>query len=220
MEKLAKIEKPAPLSTIAYNALRESILSFHLEQGTIYNEVAVSQNLGLSRTPVREALLKLAAQGMVTFLPRKGFIVTSYTLEDVEEIFELRGMIETSVARKVARSITPASLDTLISYISIQKKAAREKDHYQFMISDREFHNYFFKLANNSRLLTITDNFQDMCHLMGTNVLRDETNYKKTIHEHEQIVSALKAHDPENAEKTVKRHLSMVKEIVKMTLKE
>lgn len=218
MTKLAKINKPAALSSIAYDALRESILSFHLKQNIVYNEKAVAQELGLSRTPVREALLKLASQGLVTFLPRKGFIVSAYTLEDVEEIFELREMIETSVAKKISANVSDDALKTLKANIATQHKAAAKKDRHSFMLSDREFHFFFFKLSKNKRLVEITDNFQDLCHLMGANALKNEENYERTIVEHEGIVDALESHDALKTEKAVSRHLAMVKKIVKITL--
>lgn len=218
MTKLTKINKPASLSVIAYNALRESILSFHLKQDIVYNEVAVAQDLGLSRTPVREALLKLASLGMITFLPRRGFIVSAYTLQDVEEIFELREMIETAVARKIAATVSSESIEKLKAHIGTQYAEAKAKDSHRFMLSDREFHFFFFKLANNTRLLDTADNFQDLCHVMGANALRDENNYETTIEEHEKIVEALESREAHKAEQAVSRHLSRVKEIVKMTL--
>lgn len=218
MTKLAKINKPAPLSAIAYDALRESILSFQLKQDVIYNEMAVAQELGLSRTPVREALLKLSSQGLVTFLPRKGFIISSYTLLDVEEIFELRQMVETVVAKKIATKITPESLEHLKAFIAAQYKAAANNDFHRFMLSDREFHNYFFKLADNKRLLAIANNFQDLCHLMGASALKSEDRYECVIREHEAIVNALESGDELHIEGAVSKHLALVKKAVMVNL--
>ena len=218
MTKLTKINKPAPLSAIAYNALRESILSFHLKQDVIYNEMAVAQELGLSRTPVREALLKLSAQGMVTFLPRKGFIVSSYTLQDVKEIFELRQMVETVVAKKIAVTVAPANLETLREYIAAQYKAAGNNDYHRFMLSDREFHNYFFKLADNKRLLAIANNFQDLCHLMGARALKSGDRYECVIKEHEAIIKALESGDASQVEGAVFEHLALVQKVVEENL--
>ncbi|MBI9089922.1 MAG: GntR family transcriptional regulator [Desulfobacterium sp.] len=218
MTKLTKINKPAPLSAIAYDALRESILSFQLKQDIVYNEMAVAQELGLSRTPVREALLKLASQGMVTFLPRKGFIISSYTLLDVEEIFELRQMVETVVGKKIATTITPESLERLKAFIAEQYKAAATNDYHRFMHSDREFHNYFFKLADNKRLLAIANNFQDLCHLMGASVIMAGNRYDCVIREHEAIVTALESADESQVEGAISKHLALVKKAVEVNL--
>lgn len=218
MAKLAKIDKPASLSMIAYETLRESILSFHLKQDVVYNEMTVSQELGLSRTPVREALLKLSSQGMITFLPRKGFIISSYTQKDVEEIFELRQIVEIAVLKKIAANITADDLAFLKASIKIQSKAAENNDAHSFMLSDREFHNFFFKLAENKRLNAITDNFQDLCHIMGASALKVENRYEEVIDEHEVIVKALESRDSLKIEKAVSRHLTLIKKFVMMTL--
>jgi DNA-binding GntR family transcriptional regulator len=218
MSKLAKIDKPASLSTLAYDTLRESILSFHLKQNIVYNEMAVAQELGFSRTPVREALLKLSSQGLVTFLPRKGFIIPSYTLKDVEEIFELRQIVEIAVLKKIATSITSHDLEVLKTSIKIQSKAAENNDFHRFMLSDREFHNSFFKLADNKRLVAITDNFQDLCHIMGASALKVENRYGELIQEHEFIVKALENRDLSKIEKAIFQHLALVKKVVMMTL--
>jgi len=218
MTKLTKIDKPASLSTIAYDALRESILSFHLKQDVIYNEMAVAQELGLSRTPVREALLKLSSHGLVTFLPRKGFIISSYTLEDVKEIFELRQMVETAVAKKIAATVAPENLEQLNVYISIQYKAAANKDYHRFMYSDRDFHNYFFQLADNKRLLAIANNFQDLCHLMGASALKSGDRYDCVIQEHEAIVKALEGGNASQVEGAVSEHLALVQKVVEVNL--
>lgn len=218
MEKLSKINRPPSLSSIAYKALREHILSFHFKQNVVYNEVAVAEELGLSRTPVREALLKLASLGMITFLPRRGFVVSNYTLQDVEEVFELRQIIETAIARKITDTITREDIAKLESHIATQREAAAARDIHSFMLSDREFHFFCFTLAENNRLVKTIENFQDLSHLMGVNAFKSERNYDRNIAEHEAIVTALQNGEVEKVEKAVSQHLSQVKEIVKTTL--
>jgi len=218
MEKLSKINRPLSLSSIAYAALREHILSFHLKQNVVYNEVAVAQELGLSRTPVREALLKLASLGLITFLPRRGFVVTNYTLQDVEEVFELRQIIETAIARKITAAITREEIGILENHVTTQREAAAAKDSHSFMLSDREFHFFCFALAKNNRLVETIENFQALCHLMGANAFKSEGNYDRNIAEHEAIVTALESGKAEKVEKAVSQHLFHVKETVKKTL--
>lgn len=218
MTNLPKIKRPPSLSSIAYTALRESILSFHFKQNIVYNEIAVAEGLGLSRTPVREALLKLASLGMITFLPRRGFVVSAYDLQDVEEVFELREIIETAIARKIVNTVTANDIETFENHIETQRKAAVARDRHSFMLSDRDFHFFYYTLADNNRLVKTTDNFQDLCHLMGANAFKNEGNYDRNIAEHEVIVKALQSGKTEKVEKAVFQHLSHVKETVKKTL--
>jgi DNA-binding GntR family transcriptional regulator len=211
MTKLDKIDKPASLAEIAYVALRESILTFKLVPGTIYNEAAVAADLGLSRTPVREALLRLSSQGLVTFLPRKGFELVRYTPKDVEEIFELRQTIETAVLRKITRRVSDLETARLEEALAMQRAAAARGDAFAFMNSDRVFHNLLCEFADNSRLMSIAENFQDLCHLMGTRALTDNGRMAKAIIEHEMIVSAIRQKDPEKAARFMRDHLEKIR---------
>ncbi|MCP3891820.1 MAG: GntR family transcriptional regulator [Desulfobulbaceae bacterium] len=214
IEPLHKINKPETLAQIAYKSLRNSILSFKLKQNIIYNEMSVAQELGLSRTPVREALLRLSSEGLVTFLPRKGFIVTSYTEEEIEEVFELRIILESSVIRKVASKISPGDFDKLREYIEIQHKAATENDYHGFMLSDRAFHKTFFELAGNCKLMEIMENFQDICHMIGVCYLKVAGFYEKVILDHEAILKSVETGDADKAEAAIVNHINRVKDAV------
>jgi len=102
MKRLGSISQPIPLAKLAYEKLRDSILDGSLQPGEIYNEKNLAEELGISRTPVREALLELSAQGLVIFLPRRGLIIRHFTKRDIEEVFELRNVIEIAVVERVA----------------------------------------------------------------------------------------------------------------------
>lgn len=218
MIKLDRIDKPASLSEIAYNTLRESILTFKLVPGIIYNEMAVAGDLGLSRTPVREALLRLSVQGLVKFLPRKGFELIRYTRQDVEEIFELRDLIERAVIRKMTEKITAAEIAKLEAELSVQRKAAEANDSYAFMDSDRIFHNLICHYANNSRIISIAEHFQDLCHLMGTQSLTANGRMENSISEHEAIVEAIKCKDPEKSSRFMGIHLEKIRKAILETI--
>lgn len=208
---LNKINPPESLAEIAYRTLRDSILSFKLQQGQVYNEMAVSKELGLSRTPVREALLRLSSENLITFLPRKGFIITSYTLQDIEEVFELRLILEAKVVRKITSKINKENIQELRKQITLQKSAAGKRDYHGFMLSDRTFHKIFFELADNSKLLNIMNNFQDICHMMGICYLKVDMLYEEAIRDHEAIVESIKTGDADKAETAICKHISKVK---------
>ena len=216
--QLNKIKKPVSLAQIAYNALRDSILSFKLQQGQIYNEMSVAQELGLSRTPVREALLRLSSESLITFLPRKGFIVTSYTQQDVEEIFELRLILESTIVRKITSNISKENIDELRRHIKLQHCAAAKNDYHGFMLSDRTFHKIFFELAGNFKLIDIMSNSQDICHMMGVCYLKVDGLYKEAIQDHETIVESIEAGDANMAEAATSKHITRVKAAVIKTL--
>lgn len=214
MPKLSTIEKPESLSKMAYDSIRDSILSGGWEIGELYNEKAIAADLGISRTPVREALLELATQGLVIFLPRRGIMVNRFTRRDVEEIFELRKAIELAAVEKVTKTSPPFDLIEIEESLLQQRKAAKEKDYLTFMEADRSFHTYFSKLTNNRRMIEILGNLRDMIHLMGYKALSAEGRASKVIDEHEKIFQAVKKGQPQKARQALAYHLNQSKKAV------
>lgn len=98
--KSLEINQPESLSKMAYNALRNMILDGHFRRGEIYSEMAFANELGISITPVRKALLELSSKDLITFMPRRGVIVNSFTDQDIEDVFELRKAIELAAVQK------------------------------------------------------------------------------------------------------------------------
>jgi DNA-binding GntR family transcriptional regulator len=218
IKPLGKVNKPESLAKIAYDALRYSILSFKLQQGTVYKEMSVSQELGLSRTPVREALLRLSSEGLITFLPRKGFVVTSFSEKEVEEIFELRLILESVVIKKIVSKISQKNIEKLREYIELQRQAAAENDYHAFMLSDRAFHKTFFELAGNFKLTEIMDNFQDICHMIGVCYLKVDGLYERAINDHEAVLKSIETGDADKAGKAIAKHIFQVKTAVIETI--
>jgi DNA-binding GntR family transcriptional regulator len=214
MPKLRAISQPLPLARMAYERLRDSILNGQLLPGEIYNEMALAKELGISRTPVREALLELSAQGLVTFLPRKGVIVRHYTRADVEEIFELRRVVELAAIEKVAKASPPHDLSKIEKTLHDQRNATKKQDFIAFLKADRTFHTTFSQLTNNRRLLAIVENIRDMMQLMGIKALAVEDRVEEVITEHEKVFEAVRLGKPLQARKAMENHLDRSKEAV------
>jgi DNA-binding GntR family transcriptional regulator len=211
MPRFEAIKQPDSLSKKAYEAIRKSILSGDWKIGEIYNEKAIAADLGISRTPVREALLELASQGLIIFLPRRGLMVNRFTRRDVDEIFELRKAIELAAVVKIAKASPPLELFEIEESLLQQRKAAKQKDYTAFMEGDRAFHTYFSKLTNNRRLIAILENLRDMIHLMGTKALSLEGRALEVIEEHQAIFEAVKKGNAEEARRAMETHLEKSK---------
>ncbi|GAB6145454.1 GntR family transcriptional regulator [Desulfocicer niacini] len=213
--ELSELNKPEPLAKMAYNALRDSILSNTLTSGTIYNEKNLAQQLGISRTPVREALLELSSQGLIEFLPRKGVVVNSFKEEDVNEIFELRHIIETHAFKKVCIQFESADLAEIEQCVEKQHRIAMESgDINRFMEMDRAFHMAFARLTGNKRLVSIMDNIRDILHIMGSYALSVEGRMTEVVLEHEKILAAVKAGDTATTLTLLSDHLDQSKAAV------
>ena len=209
--KLSGINQPESLSKMAYNALRNAILDGRLRRNEIYNEMALAKELGISRTPVREALLELSSQNLVTFLPRRGVIVNSFTDKDIEEIFELRKAIELAAVEKVCNLQTPCNFSKIQKTIDRQRNAINEENYSKFMQADREFHTLFCEFMGNKRILAILENIRDIVHLIGWQAMTVEGRMKKVIVEHEKVLNEVKNGKTAAARKAMDIHLEMSK---------
>ena len=214
MLKFAAIKQPESLAKMAYEAIRQSILSGQWKIGELYNEKAIAADLGISRTPVREALLELASQDLIIFLPRRGLMVNRFTRRDVDEIFELRKAIELAAVEKITVASPPFDLFEIEESLLSQRKAVKQKDYLAFMEADRLFHTSFSELTSNRRLIAILENIRDMIHVMGVKALALEGRALEVIEEHQTIFEAVKKGNIEEARKAMAYHLDQSKEAV------
>jgi DNA-binding GntR family transcriptional regulator len=207
MPKLKSISQPVPLSKLAYDALLKSILSGQMHPGEIHNEMVLAKGLGISRTPVREALLELSVQGLVTFLPRKGVVVNQFTMKDIDEIFEVRRAIESAAMEKIAALKPLPDLSPIQKMIDKQRAAKEKGEFMTYLKTDRDYHVSFSKMTGNSRIVAISENLRNMIHLMGTQALMLEGRAEGVIREHEAIVAAIQSGDPQQAREAMIDHL-------------
>jgi len=214
MPKFAALKQPESLAKMAYEAIRKSILSGQWKIGELYNEKAIAADLGISRTPVREALLELASQDLIIFLPRRGLMVNRFTRRDVDEIFELRKAIELAAVEKITVTSPPFDLFEIEDALLSQRKAVKQKDYFAFMEADRLFHTSVSELTSNRRLIAILDNIRDMIHVMGAKALALEGRAVEVIKEHQTILEAVKKGNLEEARRAMAYHLDQSKEAV------
>jgi DNA-binding GntR family transcriptional regulator len=214
MLKFAAIKQPESLAKMAYEAIRQSILSGQWKLGELYNEKAIAVDLGISRTPVREALLELASQDLIIFLPRRGLMVNRFTRRDVDEIFELRKAIELAAVEKITVASPPFDLFEIEEALLSQRKAVKQKDYLAFMEADRLFHTSFSELTNNRRIIAILENIRDMIHVLGAKALALEGRALEVIEEHQTILEAVKKGNIGEARRAMAYHLEQSKEAV------
>lgn len=204
---LRPVDQPESLKQIAYQALHKALMAGELKPGEIYKEKELSKLLSTSRTPVREALLELAAKGMVTFLPRKGIRINQFDVKDLNEIFELRKALELAAVEKVATTISQENLFKLEAVLHDQRLSLESKDVIRFMDLDRNFHTVLTALTKNKRLVESLENIQDLLQLMGAQALAIEGRWEEVLNEHEAVVHAISSQDQELARRKMAFHL-------------
>ncbi len=214
--KLPELSKPESLTKIAYDAIHDSILSGQLTVDVVYKEKGLAEDLGISRTPVREALLALSADGLVTFLPRKGLVINKFSQQDIEEIFEIRESIELASVKKICRNHATLDFSELESIFQEQKKSLKaQPEATSFMKLDRDFHMAISKLVGNNRLLSIMNNIGDKVHLMGLRALSVGGRMEEVIEEHGKILEAIENGCEQEALALMEYHLDRSKKKAK-----
>lgn len=214
MVSLSAIVQPLPLTKLAYDRLRESILSGQMTSGEIYNEMALAKEMGVSRTPVREALLELASQGLVTFLPRKGVMVNYFAERDVEEVNEIRTAIELAIVEKVARTFANHDFTKLDQALADNAKAAETHDYDTFLRADTAVHHELAVLSGNRRMIAIISNLRDIIHLMSVEALTKPHRLEEVTLEHARVVDAIRSGNVDEAINAMRYHIGQSKRAV------
>lgn len=199
---------------LVYNVLRENIMSGNLEPGKRLVIKKIAQELGVSEIPVREAIRSLEAQGLVTMAPHAGAQVAKFNAHDVEEIMELRSILEGYAARTAIPNITGEVLAQLKDYLNQMKKRADEGDFVEFGVLNRKFHQIIYELTPNKRLYRmITDilnEFERTRSVFGLSKKRSEDSLK----EHTAILEALVEGDGDRVERLIREHRQAVGHIL------
>lgn len=211
---LATVEQPAQLAALAYESLHRSILSGRLKVGSLHNEMKLARELGISRTPVREALLELASRGLVEILPRKGIRVKLFTEKDVHEVFQIREIMEVGLVESVVKQGCAGRLSDLKAVLERQQSEADKGNDQGFLMADRLFHSTLCQLADNSRLSVILENLRDLIHVMGAEALLQKGRFDEVVAEHREICQYLEMGNAEEARVSVIRHLLRSKNAV------
>jgi DNA-binding GntR family transcriptional regulator len=191
----------------ANRVLRARIIGGELAPGQVYSANALAESLGVSATPVREALLDLAKDHLVIPVPNRGFRVIEPTDDDLEEIFALRLLLEVPPLADVIAVATDAELEALDEHVEACAAAAEAADVADFLIADRSFHLGLTDLAGNRRLTNLVAGLRDQTHLLGIKSLASSGKLGQAAQEHREVVDAVKSRDEELAKTLMARHL-------------
>jgi DNA-binding GntR family transcriptional regulator len=191
----------------ASSSLRASILGGELEAGQIYSAQALAERLGVSATPVREALLDLANAGLVEPLRNRGFRVLTVADGDLDEISEIRAMLEAPAMRLVVERAGEEGLATIAPIVDELEAAAEARDVARFLLADRDFHLTLLELTGNRRLVREVAQLRDQTRLIGLSGLAEEGKLSESAAEHRPLLDALQARDADRAETLMRQHI-------------
>jgi len=194
----------------AYDALKTAILNFGLMPGDPLIEAELARQLGISKTPVRNALARLENEGFVSKQPYKGYNVAAISQQTVIEIFAVRAALEGLAAREAVANLTPAELLQAATLLTDHAQAAAAGDAVRASALNRQFHEFLLALAHNTWLTQILANLDE--HLQRYRLLSafQSGRLEKSVTEHAAILQALQAGDPAGAEAAARQHLDSV----------
>ena len=201
------------LSSRVFQKIREDIIKGKYQEHDELRENTIGKELGVSRTPVREALRQLELEGLVTIVPNKGAYVTGISTKDVMDIYAIRSMLEGLCARWATENITEEQLDeleeiVLLSEFHTKKEGGSNAE--QVTVLDGRFHTVLYE-ASGSRILsrTMIDFHKFVQRARKSSVISEE-RARKSIREHKQILRAIKDKDTDLAEQLANEHIMLV----------
>lgn len=201
---------PAQLERRVYERLRDEIVAGALVPGAQLVEARIAADLGVSKTPVREALIRLQRDGLVEIEPYRGARVLEPSAEDIREILELRLVIESQIARDLAVTGPAHVLDALEDSVAASRSALAAGAQQELLDSLTAFSDIFAGACGNSRMVKLLIDLRSVLLLIGNTSLRAPGREERSIAEHEAILAALRASDAEAAAAATERHIHSI----------
>ena len=196
-----------PLRDVVFNTLRQAILRGELQPGERLMEIQLAQRLGVSRTPVREAIRKLELEGLVLMIPRRGAEVAEITRQVLEDVLEVRAALEELAVKDACEHITDEQLQDLKKAANEFKRSLEGTDLVACAEADIHFHEIIYAATNNKRLVQMLNNLREQMYRYRMENLKDKRTYRTLVEEHDAIRRALKKHDKEKAGAAINVHI-------------
>lgn len=199
-----------------YESIREDILGGRYAQNTELKEAAIGAELGVSRTPVREALRQLELEGLVKIIPNRGAYVNMITSKDVQDIYVIRAMLEGLCARWATEEITPEQLDGMEETLCLTEYHTRKENYEKLYELDSLFHEQLYS-ASGSRILNhVLSDFHDYVKKVRKVTIASQSRSVKSTEEHRAIFEAIKEKDADRAEELAKQHVKRTIESIRV----
>ena len=196
-----------PLRDVVFNTLRQAILRGEMEPGERLMEIQLAQKLGVSRTPIREAIRKLELEGLVIMIPRKGAEVAHITEKDMKDVLEVRSTLEELVVELAIKNVTDEKIEELKCANKVFESAIVSKDAVNIVEADVKFHDILYSMTNNARLIQIINNLREQMYRYRVEYLKNNDVYEQLVEEHELLIQAVIKHDKAQAKDIICRHI-------------
>lgn len=204
---MKKLKIPSNLTSLAYDSIKRYILDGKLDEGARLTEEFLSTSLGISKSPIREALNRLEAEGFIHIEPRRGAYLQDFSTTDIHELYDLRNALETHVVLTVR--LSPELMEELKQSVVRMRKDLEDNDKVHYIEQDMQFHARLANATGNSRLCKALENVQNQIWIFRRKTY--DLSSSTAADAHESIVRALETGDRPRAARAMGEHITMVR---------
>lgn len=202
-----KMDEFLPLRDVVFNTLRQAILTGELKPGERLMEIHLANRLGVSRTPIREAIRKLELEGLVTMMPRRGAEVAQITEKSMNDVLEVRRAMDALCAELACERITEEELEQLAEACEEFEKATATGDVKLIAQTDVALHDIIMQATGNKRLVQLINNLSEQMYRYRFEYIKDFSQHERLVEEHRDIYESLLHRDKEKASQAAKTHI-------------
>ncbi|HBU14763.1 MAG TPA: GntR family transcriptional regulator [Gemmobacter sp.] len=214
------VRRAADSSDRAYRALRQALVDFRFHPGERIREARIAAEMELSRTPVREALNRLASEGFVTLVPNRGFFVRALDIDDLLDIHELRAIVESAAFARMCRRAEDAQIAALAEYWQSVQPVYAAHDADAILEADEGFHMMIAKASGNSEILALLPMINARIRFIRRILIDHARHDDDLVADHAQIVAAALARDAEGGAALMKSHIELTVTVAREALKD
>ncbi len=196
-----------PLRDVVFNTLRQAILTGELKPGERLMEIHLAEKLGVSRTPIREAIRQLELEGLVIMLPRRGAQVAHITEKSMSDVLEVRLALDELAVKLACERITDEEIERLREACIRFEEAVDSADIRNITSADVAFHDIIFAASRNNRLIQMVNNLAEQMYRYRFEYIKDDSGWQSLITEHRMITDAIAMRDPELSARAIHVHI-------------
>lgn len=205
--------RPLNLRETVLERLQTAIVTGELSEGEMVSAPSLGQKMGVSATPVREAMMDLVREGLVETVKNKGFRVTGMSDKDLDDLTEVRLLLEPSALRLVAKNIPESAFEELVALADTCLEAAQRGDVSEYLRSDREFHTLILSYTGNEQLVELSTSLRRRTRFYGIETLAKDGRLANSAQEHHELLDLLRKGDAAGAEQLMHSHIKRSREL-------
>jgi len=210
MKNILKMENHELLNQKAYRVLKRAIVRGDLAPNSKLALNEIAKSLGISITPIREAINKLSSEGFVKIIPNKGIMVKEFNIDDMREILEIRAFLDGLIAKLASKKITDKEINNMMKIINEMEYCVKEDDRLTYNDLDIKFHDFLLNIAENNKLKEIYNNLIVHAYKFRIRTLKISDRMSKSLKEHKEIALKIKERNPDEANRVSQEHIESI----------